>query len=474
MSPRLPEVLTFVDVETTGTSFAYDRVIEIGIVRVENNKIKRNFSSLINPGVSVSPFILNMTGIDGKELESAPAFDRVLTEIQELLTDSVMVAHNVRFDYGFLTHEFARQDETLDLKHFCTVRLCRRLYPQLTHYNLDALISHFSLTCRRRHRAFADARVLWDIYRIARRSTPRVTFTGVVTELTRRPTLPAALPPQTLESLPQTSGVYIFYDDQNRPLYVGKSKNIRTRILSHFSDTKRNSRALRISSQLRRIETRTTGGELGALILESELVKSLQPLYNRRLRYRRQMIVAHETETTAGYRTVTWEKQAGITTSEVARVVGTFKSERSLKDSLFETARHFRLCPKLLGLEKKDGECFWSHLDRCKGACVGREQPAFYNIRFIEAFGALKFRRWPFPGPIVIQDGNTSQSGFVVDQWCIVGKVSRGETPTLPQINEPVFDTDIYKILLSFISRRSSQLQIKVLPKFINKVPDWE
>ena len=125
----LPDKLSFVDIETTGTSVSYSRIIEIGILKVQNNKLVKKYNTLINPETSIDPFIEKFTGISQKDVEKAPTFYDIKDDILELLSGSVFVAHNVRFDYGFLRNEFKRYDITFTSKHFCTVKLARLLYP---------------------------------------------------------------------------------------------------------------------------------------------------------------------------------------------------------------------------------------------------------------------------------------------------------------------------------------------------------
>src|SRR3989344_686890 len=168
----LPEKIAFVDIETTGTSLASDRIIEIGIVRVENNTVTKTFQTLINPQTYLSPFITNMTGIQEHMLDNAPTFSQVKDDIKQLLQDCVFVAHNVRFDYGFLKHEFKRLGHTFTQKHFCTVKLSQILFPRARHHNLDSIIKRHSISCENRHRAFDDAQVLWDFFQLLQQKFP--------------------------------------------------------------------------------------------------------------------------------------------------------------------------------------------------------------------------------------------------------------------------------------------------------------
>src|SRR5258707_8653500 len=117
----LPEKIAFVDIETTGLSVTRDRIIEIGILRVENNCLARSYQTVLNPEMYISPSIQSMTGITTREIEKAPSFYEIRDDIQEILADCVFVAHNVRFDYGFMRNEFRRLGVSYSSKHFCTV-----------------------------------------------------------------------------------------------------------------------------------------------------------------------------------------------------------------------------------------------------------------------------------------------------------------------------------------------------------------
>ena len=153
---------TFVDIETTGGSPFFSRIIEVGILRVEKGEIVDTFNRLINPGVAIPEFITALTGVTGKMVKQAPAFEDVAEDILDLFEDSIFVAHNSNFDYKFMKTEFERAGLVFALDTMCTVRLSRVLYPQYKKHNLTALIERFQFVCKNRHRAFDDAKVLWD------------------------------------------------------------------------------------------------------------------------------------------------------------------------------------------------------------------------------------------------------------------------------------------------------------------------
>ena len=466
----LPKKFAFVDIETTGTSLTHDRIIEIGILRVENNTLVDSFETLINPQTTLPPFIETMTGISTSMLENAPTFSQIKDDVLELLQDSVFVAHNVRFDYGFLKHEFHRNGKSFSQKHLCTVRLSRLLYPRFKRHNLDSLIERFGFSCERRHRAYDDAKVLWDFFQHVQQQVKTEKLTSALTTLLKRPSLPTALPIQDVESLPELPGVYIFYGEKGMPLYIGKSVNIRDRVMSHFSSDSASSKQMNMCQQINNIETRTTSGELGALLLEATLIKEMQPLYNRKLRHSRKLTIAKRIDKPGleGYFGVELSTVDEINPYETDTILGVYKSIKQAKTVFEGLVKEYSLCEKLLGLQATGSVCFSYHLGYCKGACNKEEPSTSYNTRFLMGFAKSKLKAWPFTGPILIEEKGSLQDKkdtFVVDQWCVVGKVVADEEGAVNiQKYNINFDVDTYRILNSYLNTPKNTSTIKKIP----------
>ena len=330
----LSQPISFIDLETTGTSANYNRIIEIGIIKVFENKVIKKFETLVNPQTHIDPFIREFTGIDPEELEKAPTFYDIKDELLEILSGSIFAAHNVRFDYGFIRNEFKRFDISFSSKHFCTVKLARLLFPEWKKYNLDVLIEKFNVNVKRRHRAFDDAGVLWHFFKIVQKETKKEIFENALKIALKRPTVPLSLSTDILDSLPDCPGVYIFYGDNDTPLYIGKSVNIRDRVLSHFSSDHISGKEMKLSREVKRIETLKTAGELGALLLESSLVKKLQPIYNRTLRINKKLIALKKKINPDGFNSVEIVNLSEIDFNELENIIAVFKSEKNLKDTL--------------------------------------------------------------------------------------------------------------------------------------------
>ena len=402
----LANILSFVDVETTGRSVAHGRIIEIGIVRLEGNKIVKTYQTLVDPQDYVDPFVYSLTGITQNDLKSAPTFGQIIDAVADVLEGSIFVAHNVRFDYGFVRNEFKRYGKSLSLKHFCTVKLARLLYPQLKNYNLDKIIDEFEIECEHRHRALGDAMAICEFYQKMQKFHPAQKLEKVIAMALKRPSVPLHINQTQLDKLPETYGVYVFYAENGAPLYIGKSVNIRDRVFSHFSSDYLSPLEMKLSQQVKSIETFTTEGEISALLLESSMIKKLKPLYNRTLRNRRKLVVLKKHVNKKGYFNVGWETSDRIDVSEIGRILGVFKSLKQCKDKLSEIAAEYNLCLKFLGLEKINRACFSYHLGQCNGACIGQEKPLKYNLRFDEAFYKQKIRNWPFDKPVLIKEGD--------------------------------------------------------------------
>src|SRR3977135_1041288 len=278
----LPEDLVFVDLETTGGSAAYDRITEVGLVRTRNGELCAEWSSLVNPGRPIPAYIEDFTGISNQMVAGAPRFAEIAAVVQQKLRGAVFIAHNARFDYSFLGSEFHKSDMVFSAKVLCTVKLSRRLFPEYARHNLDAVMERNGLTCGARHRALGDARVLHDFWIKLRREVAEPKLAAAVQAVLGAHSLPDYLPAGLADDLPEGPGVYRFYGADGALLFVGKSLALRTRICSHFAAGAADSKDGRWANQVRRIDWVETAGELGAMLRESEWIKTQKPLFNRR------------------------------------------------------------------------------------------------------------------------------------------------------------------------------------------------
>jgi len=267
------------------------------------------------------------------------------------------------------------------------------------------------------------------------------------------------------QDLPDSPGVYLFYGVSDELLYVGKSKTIRTRVRSHFASREEGPMCRRV----RRVEARQTAGELGALLLELQLIKSLRPMYNIRSRQTRRIVVARLVKTAGSYSTIALEAISNINPSHMAPFMAIFKTKTQAKEYLASIVRTHGLCSRLLGLERTNRHCFSFHLGQCKGACMGEEDPAAYNARFEAAFADRRIKAWPFEGGVIIEErGENNNQGevFIVDHWCLVYSFKYSlDRFELNVRGVHHFDYDSYKTLCGYILDDAHRLHIRTITR---------
>jgi len=454
--------LAFVDLETTGTHAAGDRITEVGVVRVDADPAGgeprvEEWSSLVDPGVPIPPFVQALTGITDAMVRAAPTFSSVAREVARRLDGCLFVAHNARFDFGFLKHEFGRVGVPFSPRVLCTVRLSRRLDPDADGHGLDAVIARHGLDPGDRHRALGDARALWLFVRKLYATRPAADIEAAVKRLLRIPSLPPQLPPDALDAIPEGPGIYVFYGDNPLPLYVGKSVHLRERVASHFCADWQQESDGRLSAEIRRIEVETTAGELGALLRESELIKTMLPAHNRALRRKQD----------AGVMTLDDEgrpafvRAVSVDPAAVPGAYGPYSSRRAMRMRLQALAGEHRLCWTRLGLERRDGPCFARQLHKCDGACIGAEAADAHDARLREALAPDAIPAWPFAGPALVREASPDGARVdvhVVRDWHWVG-TARDEGELAALIEAPVragFDLDVCRLLIKRYAKSPS------------------
>ncbi|HEY6966568.1 MAG TPA: exonuclease domain-containing protein [Burkholderiales bacterium] len=460
MKALLDAPLAIVDVETTGAHPAWNRVTEIAVVEVQAGEVASEWSTLVNPGVAIPAAIQALTGITNDMVAGAPAFGDIAQELHERLEGRVFVAHNARFDYGFLRHEFERAGLRFQARTLCTVKLSRRLYPGHARHNLDSLIERHGLKfgpqggARRRapegarHRALGDARAVWQFLCVAAEERGAELLQDTVRKLAQLPSLPAHIERAAIDAIPEAPGVYLFYGESGAPLYVGKSVSLRSRVLQHFADDLRSPREAQIAREIRRVEWRRTSGELGALLLDARLVKELAPVFNRQLKRAPEL---------CGFvfdsRKINLIQEDDIHSESLPFLCGVFRSRRAALEALRGLADEHKLCLRALGFERPGkGACFRHQIRRCAGVCAGHESMHAHLARAAAALASLKTHAWPWRGPVGIVEedaGREAVEVHVVDNWCLLGS-ARTDAEVAELLQERPrrrFDLDHYKIL---------------------------
>jgi DNA polymerase-3 subunit epsilon len=277
----LEQPVAFVDVETTGGRAGWDRVIDIGIVAATGGVFEYEWSTLVNPGVRVPDAIRELTGISEEMLAEAPPFEAVAAELLARLRGRLFVAHNARFDYGFLRGECKLAGLKYSGDVACTVRLSRRLFPDEATHGLDALIQRHALECGRRHRALPDAQALWQFWSVLGAQFDRERIETALAEVVQCSTAPAHLPPSLPDDMPEAPGVYLFHDPAGALLYVGKASDIRQGVLDYWQLARKSARARRVVELSARVEWIETTGMMGARLAHTRLIQEHRPQFNK-------------------------------------------------------------------------------------------------------------------------------------------------------------------------------------------------
>ncbi len=454
-----------VDLETTGGHITRDRVTEVGVILVDGERVER-FDFLVNPGQTIPAFIEQMTGISNDMVASAPPFADIAPALLEKLQGRLFIAHNVRFDYGFLKNEFKRVGLSFRSDVLCTVKLSRRLYPQHYKHNLDSIIARHGIVLAERHRALADAEAVYQFLRQTTASLGQSVVEDAARELMALPSVPPGLDPEVVDNLPDVPGVYLFYDEKRLPLYVGKSVNLRTRVLSHFSGDHRQHKEMRISQEIRHVEWVETIGEFGALLLELQLIKQKKPLHNQRGRLEQELCTLQLAEGADGFLLPRIVYARDVDFARLDTIYGLFRTQKEAKKALGELCEANGLCQTCLHLEKRGarkGACFAYQIGCCKGACIGREDAANHNIRLLHALAKVKLKSWPYAGMIAVRETDPVSGEWeehLFERWCYLG--SRRSEQAAPQ-GTPRFDVDTYKLLAAFIKKPMENTALREL-----------
>ncbi len=457
----LHEPLVFVDLETTGANFANDRIIEVGLLEVDQDGV-REWSALVNPGRPVPPFITGLTGIDTAMVENAPTFEQLAPELLEKLRGRLFIAHNARFDYGFLKHEFRRIGIAFRATSLCTVKLSRKLFPGHHRHSLDTLVERYGITTGDRHRALADARVLWDLWQRWHELLPAEAIRDTVELITGRPELPPQLDPALLDDLPEAPGAYALFGKEGDLLLAKRATNIRQQVFAHFAPTKRDTALVRDTW---RIDWREAAGELGARLREFELTSPLRRPHEDLCSWQ---LLCHGDD---DFRPLlVFARDVDFAHTE--NLFGLYQSRREAVHAVRKLAEAHRLCHHQVGLGNgKPGEPCVAYKQRtCRGACIGKEPLALHSARLMTALAKHRIHPWPYPGPIALierDEFGMREDAHVIDAWAYLGTAH--DEATLQAIVEhrqggaaPHFDAEIYRIVGKCL--KEGKLKVVSLP----------
>ncbi len=443
--------LAFVDIETTGSNFERDRITEVAVAILDGNEIEY-WETLLNPQTTIPTFIQSLTGISPAMVQDKPLFSEIGPQIYRQLDQKIFVAHNARFDYGFLKAAFQTIGLNFRPKVVCTVKLSRFLFPHEKKHNLDSILGRYGIINTARHRAMGDAKAILQFWQFCEKTFGAQRIHEAVEALLGKQSLPPHIDGKIIEAIPNTPGVYLFYGENKECLYIGKSKNIKTRVLSHFQSSLKQRKEAKLSLQIREIDWIETSGELGALLLESELIKKKLPLMNIRLRKTTSLYAWQLTTVSSGYIIPTLISKRDLEPGLQESLYGLFKSRRDALNYIKGIAEKHFLCESIMGLEStKPGQsCFAFQLKKCSGDCIGQGNQELHNLKLTTALEHLRLHKWPYRAAIAIKEGEVCH---VFDKWCYLG-ASKTQEDIEDLVNNatPEFDQDVYKIAKKHLS----------------------
>ena len=401
-----------VDIETTGGSPVYEKITEIAIFIHDGNRIIDEFVSLVNPERYIPAYITALTGITNEMVADAPKFYEIARKILELTENKTFVAHNVSFDYGFIKNEFKSLGYHFQRERLCTVRLSRKLIPGQRSYSLGNLCDELGIKNYGRHRAAGDAAATVRLLEILL-ELDKQSGLSLFSDLNfRLKNLNPYLSPETLMQLPEEPGVYYFLDEKQNVIYIGKSKNIKSRVLAHLSN-KTTKKAINLTQRIAEINYELTGSELIALLKESYEIKKFKPLYNRAQRRSLYLYGLYSFTDNDGY--INFILNKNDKQNDVPLL--SFNSKKEAVNYLNARLEEFQLCQKLCGLYYSDGACFHYELMECRGACLGKEPAPEYNSRAQKFLETLTLGN---KNIIIVDHGRT------VDEYSVV-KIMNGK-----------------------------------------------
>jgi len=445
--------LAFVDIETTGSHFDRDRITEIGIKTLSHDE-ESVWEQLIDPQTYIPLNIQKLTGISPQMVEGQPSFEQIANKLKVELEGKIFVAHNARFDYGFIKASFKRMGIDFRPKVLCTVKLSRLLFPDQARHNLDTIIKVHDLQVSARHRALGDADLLLQFWKKCESIFGAERLLDAINQLIGNPSLPPNIDKELIDSIPDAPGCYIFYGENKLPLYIGKSIALRSRVMGHFQGALTQRKEMKLAMQVRDIDWIETSGELSALILESKLIKERMPTMNIKLRRSKDLCAWTLIEDDSGALIPHLVTHHQLKPGLQENLYGLFYSKREAHTYLKAIAKKHRICEALLGLEKRiEGKsCFGYQLKQCGGACIGITPIALHNLQLKSVLEFFKVQVWPYAGPIAIKDG---EEMIVIDKWCYLGNaINENEIEELIQSGDAEFDLDIYKIVKKHYLKR--------------------
>lgn len=444
-----------VDIETTGGHASANGITEIAICIHDGKKVVKRFETLVNPQRDIPIYISALTGITNEMVKDVPPFEDVAADIYHLIHGKIFVAHNVNFDFSFVRYHLAAAGYDLQTNKLCTVRLGRKILPGLPSYSLGRLCKHLGIDNQSRHRAMGDAEATAELFTLLLNSDTDNHIKQSLKQGSKDQLLPPNLPKKDVDQLPCTPGVYYFHDQKGKVIYVGKAKNLKKRVSSHFTGNNPGFQRQEFLRNIHQVSYQVCGTELIAFVLEAIEIKRLWPKYNRSLKRFENAFCLYAFEDQRGYIRLAVDKYRKY--SDPIYTCNSLLDGYNLLNKLIEA---FDLCPKLCFIQKNNEPCISAAGSTC--ACEGVESPDSYNEKVNNAIDQLK---QALPTYAIRDEGRTGD-----EHSCIL--VEKGQFYGMGYISH-YFDADNVQQLKSYLTPYPGNDYIKnIVATYASKYPD--
>ena len=392
-----------VDIETTGLGAQGNKITEISIFVHNGKKVIREFTSLVNPEIAIPYRISGLTGITNDMVRNAPKFYEIAKEVIEYTADCIFVAHSVNFDYNVIRQELQELGAEFKRKKLCTVRLSRKIFPGQRSYSLGNICTTLGIPINGRHRARGDAEATVILFEKLLEADNDGHIHKFLNPRSRQATLPPLLSKETIDKLPNLTGVYYFKDSNGKIIYVGKAINLKQRVLSHLYS--KANKELKLCNETADITFELTGNELTALLLESDEIKKYFPKYN-----------ASQKRVNPSYGIATYKDRKGVLhivfdqLKAIPNPIIKFYTQSQCRTFLEELCDRYELCPKYCSLQHISGGCFHYSIKKCHGVCRDLEEVEAYNERVENALATYQSKE----SYIIQETGRTANEQAII------------------------------------------------------------
>lgn len=441
-----------VDIESTGGGFKGEKIIDIAVYLHDGQKIVDSYSTLVNPGMHIPSFISKLTKINDKMVADAPKFEEIAPEIIKRIESAVFVAHNVQYDYGILKQELRRTGYNFKENKLCTIKLSKEIFPGMESYSLGKLCKELGIDVNNRHRAGGDALATAKLFGYLMEKD-KDTVKDFLENPYKVSSFAPNIPMQTIDVLPEETGVYYMFNEKEEVIYVGKSNFIKDRVLQHLAEEPINKDKRKLFERTHKVTYELTGSELLAMLLESYEVQRLNPKFNKRQRPKSRPYGVIKYENAQGYLCLKPKKM-----NPEDNPVAMFSSIRQAKTMIDNCISAYRLCPKLSGRSTAKKACGNFSMGKCDGACIGKEKSSYYNARLEEALSGPPFQYTDF---LIVGEGRQYDEASVVgifdNQFYGYGFFEKEKIKQTDYIRESLQpmreNSDANKIILSYLNR---------------------